>query len=401
MRNVFILGAKRTPIGTFGGSLKDIPAPKLAALVIKESLKQAKVSHEEVDEVIVGNILMAGQGMGPGRQASIYAGIPSEVPAYTVNMMCASGMKSIMIGATDIALGEADLVVAAGMENMSQAPFLVPYKVRFGAKFGNMELLDHMIWDGLRDVFNGIHMGLTAEVLAEEFEITREEQDMFAYESQMKARKAIEEGRFKEEIVPVEIVEKKEKRIFSIDEHPRPNVTLEKLSSLKPVFKENGTVTAGNASGINDGASSVILASEEFVEKKGLKPLARIVAWSQAGVDPLRMGLGPVPATEKVLKKAKLSFQDLELIELNEAFAAQSLAVIKKWCEIFGVSKDWIMSRLNVNGGAIALGHPIGASGNRIVVTLIYEMKRRNLKLGLATLCVGGGMGTSLLIEIL
>ena len=401
MRNVFILGAKRTPIGTFGGSLKDIPAPKLAALVIKESLKQAKVSHEEVDEVIVGNILMAGQGMGPGRQASIYAGIPSEVPAYTVNMMCASGMKSIMIGATDIALGEADLVVAAGMENMSQAPFLVPYKVRFGAKFGNMELLDHMIWDGLRDVFNGIHMGLTAEVLAEEFEITREEQDMFAYESQMKTKRAMEEGRFKEEIVPVEIVEKKEKRIFSIDEHPRPNVTLEKLSSLKPVFKENGTVTAGNASGINDGASSVILASEEFVEKKGLKPLARIVAWSQAGVDPLRMGLGPVPATEKVLKKAKLSFQDLELIELNEAFAAQSLAVIKKWCEIFGVSKDWIMSRLNVNGGAIALGHPIGASGNRIVVTLIYEMKRRNLKIGLATLCVGGGMGTSLLIEIL
>jgi len=401
VRNVFILGAKRTPIGTFGGSLKDIPAPKLAALVIKESLKQAKVSHEEVDEVIVGNILMAGQGMGPGRQASIYAGIPSEVPAYTVNMMCASGMKSIMIGATDIALGEADLVVAAGMENMSQAPFLVPYKVRFGAKFGNMELLDHMIWDGLRDVFNGIHMGLTAEVLAEEFEITREEQDMFAYESQMKTKRAIEEGRFKEEIVPVEIVEKKEKRIFSIDEHPRPNVTLEKLSSLKPVFKENGTVTAGNASGINDGASSVILASEEFVEKKGLKPLARIVAWSQAGVDPLRMGLGPVPATEKVLKKAKLSFQDLELIELNEAFAAQSLAVIKKWCEIFGVSKDWIMSRLNVNGGAIALGHPIGASGNRIVVTLIYEMKRRNLKIGLATLCVGGGMGTSLLIEIL
>ena len=401
MRDVFILGAKRTPIGTFGGSLKDIPAPKLAALVIKESLKQAKISPEEVDEVVVGNILMAGQGMGPGRQASIYAGIPSEVPAYTVNMMCASGMKSIMIGATDIALGEADLVVTAGMENMSQAPFLVPYKVRFGTKFGNMELLDHMIWDGLRDVFNGVHMGLTAEVLAEEFEITREEQDTFAYESQMKARKAIEEGRFKEEIVSVEVVEKKEKRIFSIDEHPRPNVTLEKLSSLKPVFKENGTVTAGNASGINDGASSVILASEEFVEKKGLKPLAKIVAWSQAGVDPLRMGLGPVPATEKVLKKAKLSFQDLELIELNEAFAAQSLAVIKKWCEIFGVSRDWIMSRLNVNGGAIALGHPIGASGNRIVVTLIYEMKRRNLKIGLATLCAGGGMGTSLLIEIL
>lgn len=401
MRNVFILGAKRTPIGNFGGSLKNISASKLASLVIEESLKQAKVSCNEVDEVIVGNILMAGQGMGPGRQASIYAGIPSDVPAYTVNMMCASGMKAIMIGATDIALGEVDLVVAAGMENMSQAPFLVPYKTRFGAKFGNIELLDHMIWDGLRDVFNGIHMGLTAEILAEEFKITRQEQDLFAYESQMKAKEAIEKEKFKEEIVPVEIVEKKVRNVLSVDEYPRRDVTLEKLASLKPAFKENGTVTAGNASGINDGASSVILASEEFVEKKGLKPLAKIIAWSQVGVDPLKMGLGPVPATENVLKKARLSFQDLELIELNEAFAAQSLAVIRKWCEIFGVSRDWVMNRLNVNGGAIALGHPIGASGNRIVVTLIYEMMRRKLKLGLATLCVGGGMGTALLIEML
>lgn len=401
MRNVFILGAKRTPIGNFGGSLKNISASKLASLVIEESLKQAKVSCNEVDEVIVGNILMAGQGMGPGRQASIYAGIPSDVPAYTVNMMCASGMKAIMIGATDIALGEVDLVVAAGMENMSQAPFLVPYKTRFGAKFGNIELLDHMIWDGLRDVFNGIHMGLTAEILAEEFKITRQEQDLFAYESQMKAKEAIEKEKFKEEIVPVEIVEKKVRNVLGVDEYPRRDVTLEKLASLKPAFKENGTVTAGNSSGINDGASSVILASEEFVEKKGLKPLAKIISWSQIGVDPLKMGLGPVPATENVLKKARLSFQDLELIELNEAFAAQSLAVIKKWCEIFGVSRDWVMNRLNVNGGAIALGHPIGASGNRIVVTLIYEMMRRKLKLGLATLCAGGGMGTALLIEML
>jgi len=397
--NVYIIGARRTAIGTFGGSLRDVPAPQLAATAIKEALKQAGVPPEEVDEAIVGNILMAGQGMGPGRQASIYAGIPAEKPAYTVNMLCGSGMKAIMIGATDITVGEADIVVAAGMENMSEAPYLVPYRARFGSRFGNMELVDHMVWDGLTDVFNGVHMGLTAETLAEEFNISREEQDLFAYESQMKAKRAIETGRLKDEIVPITVKTRKGEVVFDTDEHPRFDVTLEKLAQLKPAFKKDGTVTAGNASGINDGASAVILASERAVEKLGLKPLARVVGWAQAGVDPMRMGIGPVPATEKLLAKTGYSFNDIELIELNEAFAAQSLAVIKGWEKLFGVSREGILKKLNVNGGAIAFGHPIGASGNRIVVTLFYEMKKRDVRLGLATLCIGGGMGTAVLIE--
>lgn len=396
---VYIVGAKRTAIGTFGGSLKDVPASKLAATAIKAALQQAGVQPEEVDETIVGNILMAGQGMGPGRQASIYSGIPAEKPGYTVNMLCGSGMKAIMIGATDIVLGEADVVVAAGMESMSQSPYLVPYRTRFGSKFGNMELVDHMIWDGLTDVFNGVHMGVTAEALAEEFNISREEQDLFAFESQMKAKRAIESGRLKDEIVPVTVKTRKGEVIFDTDEHPRFDVTLEKLAQLKPAFKKDGTVTAGNSSGINDGASAVILASEKAVERLNLKPLAKIVGWAQAGVDPMRMGVGPVPATEKLLKKSGRSFRDVELVELNEAFAAQSLAVIKSWVKLFGVSEEEILKKTNVNGGAIAFGHPIGASGNRIVVTLLYEMKKRELNLGLATLCIGGGMGTAILLE--
>lgn len=396
---VYILGAKRTAIGTFGGSLKDIPAPQLGAIAAKAAIEQAGVPVEDFDETIVGCILQAGQGMGPGRQVGIYAGIPAEKPGYTVNMLCGSGMKAVMIGATDIELGEADLVLAGGIENMSQAPFLLSYKARFGLRFGAQELQDHMILDGLTDVFNKVHMGLTAEALAEEFGISREEQDEFAYNSQMKAKAAIEAGRFKDEIVPVEVPDKKGVKIFDTDEHPRFDTTLESLAKLKPAFKPNGTITAGNASGINDGGSAIVIASERYVGKNGLKPLARIVAWAQAGVDPMRMGFGPVPATEKVLKKAGLSFQDIELIELNEAFAAQSLAVIKGWEKAFGVTKDWILQRTNVNGGAIALGHPIGASGNRIIVTLLYEMKRRRAKYGLATLCIGGGMGTAIIVE--
>jgi acetyl-CoA C-acetyltransferase len=399
MSKVYIVGAKRTAIGTFGGSLKDVPAVKLAVETVKASLKQANVEPEDVEETIVGNILMAGQGMGPGRQVSVYSGIPVEVPAFTVNMLCASGMKAIMIGATDISLGEVNLVVSAGMENMSQAPFLLPYQIRFGKKFGNIDVQDHMLLDGLTDVFNNVHMGLTAEKLAEEYQITREEQDEFAYMSQMKAKNAITSGRFKDEIVPIEVKAGKENKIFDTDEHPRFDVTMEKLSKLKPAFKKDGTVTAGNSSGINDGASAVILASEKYVQEKALKPLARILAWSQAGVEPIKMGIGPVPAVEKVLKKADMSFQDIELIELNEAFAAQSLAVIKGWSKLFGVSKEEIIQKTNVNGGAIALGHPIGASGNRIVVSLLYEMIKRNLKIGLATLCVGGGMGTAIIVE--
>ena len=396
---VYILGAKRTAIGTFLGSLKDVPASQLGAIAAKAAIAQSSIPVEDVDETIVGCILTAGQGMGPGRQVSIYAGIPVEKPGYSVNMLCGSGMKAVMVGATDIELGEADVVLAGGIENMSQAPYLLSYKARYGVKSGPLDLQDHMLLDGLTDVFNRIHMGLTAEALVEEFGISREEQDEFAYNSQIKAKAAIQSGRFADEITPVEIPDKKGVKIFDTDEHPRLDVTMESLAKLRPAFKQNGTVTAGNASGINDGGSALVIASDRYVERKNLKPLARIVAWAQAGVEPIRMGFGPVPATEKVLKKAGLSFQDIELIELNEAFAGQSLAVIKGWEKAFGVSKEWIMQRTNVNGGGIALGHPIGASGNRIIVTLIYEMKKRGLKYGLATLCIGGGMGTAVIIE--
>jgi len=396
---VYILGAKRTAIGTFLGSLKDVPASQLGAISAKAAIAQSSIPVEDFDETIVGCILTAGQGMGPGRQVGIYAGIPVEKPGYGVNMLCGSGMKAVMVGATDIELGEADVVLAGGIENMSQAPYLLSYKARYGVKSGPLDLQDHMLLDGLTDVFNRIHMGLTAEALVEEFGISREEQDEFAYNSQMKAKAAIQSGRFVDEITPVEIPDKKGVKIFDTDEHPRLDVTMESLAKLRPAFKQNGTVTAGNASGINDGGSALVIASDRYVERKNLKPLARIVAWAQAGVEPIRMGFGPVPATEKVLKKAGLSFQDIELIELNEAFAGQSLAVIKGWEKAFGVSKEWIMQRTNVNGGGIALGHPIGASGNRIIVTLIYEMKKRGLKYGLATLCIGGGMGTAVIIE--
>ncbi len=396
---VYILGAKRTAIGTFLGSLKDVPASQLGAISAKAAIAQSSIPVEDFDETIVGCILTAGQGMGPGRQVSIYAGIPVEKPGYSVNMLCGSGMKAVMVGATDIELGEADVVLAGGIENMSQAPYLLSYKARYGVKSGPLDLQDHMLLDGLTDVFNRIHMGLTAEALVEEFGISREEQDEFAYNSQMKAKAAIQSGRFVDEITPVEIPDKKGVKIFDTDEHPRLDVTMESLAKLRPAFKQNGTVTAGNASGINDGGSALVIASDRYVERKNLKPLARIVAWAQAGVEPIRMGFGPVPATEKVLKKAGLSFQDIELIELNEAFAGQSLAVIKGWEKAFGVSKEWIMQRTNVNGGGIALGHPIGASGNRIIATLIYEMKKRGLKYGLATLCIGGGMGTAVIIE--
>ncbi|ACR79316.1 acetyl-CoA C-acetyltransferase [Kosmotoga olearia] len=397
-RRVFIVGAKRTAIGVFGGSLKSISAPKLGSIAIKAAIDQAGVEPSDINEVIVGNVLMAGQGMGPARQSSIYAGIPVEVPAYTVHMVCGSGMKSIIIGAKDIAYGEADLVVAGGMENMSQAPYLVDYKARFGAKFGDMKMTDHMVFDGLTDIFNQVHMGITAEEIASRFEISREEQDEYALESQNRARAAIAAGKFKDEIVPVEVVEKKQTRIFDTDEGPR-ETSIEKLARLRPAFKKDGTVTAGNSSTINDGASAVILASEDYVKAHGLKPLAEVIAWGQGGVDPMVMGLGPVPATDNALKYAGLKFTDIDLIEANEAFAVQTLGVIRKWNEMYGVSKDYVIERANVNGGAIALGHPIGCSGNRIVVTLLYEMMKRGVELGLATLCIGGGMGTAIIIK--
>ena len=396
---VFVVGAKRTPIGKFGGIFKNVPATELAKLASKAAIDQAGLEPSQIDEAIFGNVLMAGEGMGPARQVSIGVGMPVEVPAYTVNMVCGSGMKSLMLGAQDIASGEARIVLTGGMENMSQAPYLLPYKARFGMKFGDVRLVDSMIHDGLMDVFNNVHMGLTAEYLAEKFGISREEQDEFAYWSQMKTKKAMEKGKFEEEIVPVKVKMKGEEVEVSRDEHPRPDVTLEKLAALKPAFKEGGTVTAGNSSGINDGASAIVLASGKMVENLGLKPLARVVAWAQAGVDPMEMGLGPVPAVKKLLEKTNLMFSDIDLIELNEAFAAQSIAVMREWSRIFGVDEGRIQERLNVNGGAIALGHPIGATGNRIIVTLLYELKRQRLEWGIATLCIGGGMGTAVLIQ--
>ncbi|TYB84111.1 MAG: acetyl-CoA C-acetyltransferase [Kosmotoga sp.] len=397
MKKIYIVGAKRTAIGTFGGTLKNVSAVQLGVQASKAALEDASLSAENVDETIMGNILSAGLGMGPGRQISIYSGVPEEKPGYSVNMLCGSGMKTVMIGATDIIMDETEVVLAGGVENMSMAPYLLP-KGRFGYRLGNGEIVDHMVYDGLTDIFNNYHMGVTAENLAEKYNISREEQDEFALESQNRAKKAIENGKFKDEITPVVIKTRKGETVFDTDEHPR-DTNLEKLAKLRPAFKKDGTVTAGNASGINDGASSTILTSEEALDKYGLKPKAELVAFAQAGVNPAYMGYGPVPAIKKVMEKASMKIQDMELIELNEAFAAQSLAVFKGLEEEFGVTKDWLLERTNVNGGAIALGHPIGASGNRIIVTLLYEMEKQDLEYGLASLCIGGGMGTAVIIR--
>jgi acetyl-CoA C-acetyltransferase len=399
MSKVFIVGAKRTAIGTFGGALKEIPANRLGAHVIKAAMQHANVKPDMIDESIMGNVLSAGQGMGPGRQAAIYAGIPVEKAAYSVNILCGSGMKSVMIGSTDIKAGEAQIVAAGGMESMSMAPYMIPSAARFGMKFGNGQIFDHMIVDGLTDVFNNYHMGVTAENIARKYSLSRKEQDDFALASQQKAKQAIESGRFSDEIAPYELKVKKDVVYFAKDEHPRYDTTADSLAKLRPAFLSDGTVTAGNASGINDGASALILASEEAVQKYGLKPLAEIISYAQAGVDPSVMGLGPYPAIKKALEKSGLNLKDIQLLELNEAFAAQSLGVIKELCEAYSLSKEWIMERTNVNGGAIALGHPIGASGNRIIVSLLYEMKKRSLSFGLASLCIGGGMGTAVLIK--
>ena len=399
MEKVYIVGAKRTAIGSFGGTLKDKKAAELGAIAIKGALGQAGITPEQVDQTVVGNVLMAGQGMGPARQAAIYAGIPVEKPAYTVHMVCGSGMKAIMLGANEIKLGNSEIVVTAGMESMSNAPMLLPAKARFGLKFGNIEMIDHMVYDGLTDVFNQYHMGITAENLVEKYGLTREEQDEFAAISQQRAEKAIKEGKFKDEIVPVEVKTKKETKIFDTDEYPRFGTTKETLAKLRPAFKKDGTVTAGNSSGINDGASAIILASESAVKKYGLTPIAEIIAYEQGGVDPSIMGIGPAAAITNLVEKKGIKLEQMELFELNEAFAAQSIAVLKELKEKYGIKEEWMMERTNVNGGAIALGHPIGASGNRITVTLLYEMKKRNLEYGLASLCIGGGMGTAIVIK--
>jgi acetyl-CoA acetyltransferases len=395
----YIVAAKRTAIGKMLGSLTAIPAAELGAIVIKNILEESKIDPAKLDEVIVGNILMAGQKQGVARQAAIKGGIPQEVPAYGVNMICGSGMKSIINAYQAIQSGEAHLILAGGTENMSASGFIMSGDLRLGNKMGDFKAIDHMVCDGLTDAFQGYHMGITAENVAEKYGISRQEQDDFAYLSQQRAIAAIEAGKFKAEIVPVPVPVKKEIVMFDTDEFPNRASTPEKLAGLRPAFKKDGTVTAGNASGINDGASFVLLASEQAVKDYGLTPLVEIVATGQGGVDPAVMGLGPVPAIAKALKKAKLELKDMNVIELNEAFAAQSLGVIKQLCADHNVTPAWIQEHTNLNGGAIALGHPIGASGNRITVSLIHEMKRSGVSYGLASLCIGGGMGTALILK--
>lgn len=425
---VVIVSGVRTAIGNFGGSLKDVPVVKLGSIVIKEALKKAglrpvtgeklrkycpeglkdvsvtelekkcydydnSLQEVQVDEVIMGNVLQGGQGQNTARQASIYAGVPKETPAFTVNKVCASGLKAIMLGAQSIKLGEAEVVVAGGMENMSQTPYGLP-KARWGYRMdvnAKGELLDLMVFDGLWEIFYGYHMGLTAENIAEKYKISRREQDEIGFLSHQRARKAIAEGTFKDEIVPVVIPQKKgEPVIFETDERPM-ETSLEKMAKLPPVFKENGTVTAGNASGINDAAAAVVLMSEKKAEEMGLKPYATIKCYASGGVDPAYMGLGPIPAVKKVLEKAETTIKDIDVVELNEAFAAQFIACQRE------LNLD--IEKTNLHGSGIALGHPIGCTGARLVVTMMHEMKKRNLKTGLAALCIGGGQGMAMLLE--
>ena len=399
MKKVFIVAAKRTAVGKFMGSLSSFNPGELGAIVIKEIIKESGISPENVDSVIVGNILSAGQMQGVARQASILGGIPKEVPAYSINMVCGSGMKAVMNGYAEILSGAADIIIAGGTESMSNAGFVLPGGIRNGIKMGNIQAIDHMVCDGLTDAFNKYHMGITAENIAEKYGITREDQDAFSFASQQKAIKAVDSGAFDKEIVTVEIVSKKETIRFNKDEFPNRASTPEKLAMLKPAFKKDGTVTAGNASGVNDGASFVMIAGEEAVQKYGLKPMAEIISCGQGGVDPAYMGLGPVPAIRKALKNAGLKLSEIDIIELNEAFAAQALGVIAELTEEHQVSREWIDEHTNINGGAIALGHPIGASGNRIIVSLVHELKATGKKIGLASLCIGGGMGTAIVIK--
>ncbi|NLG33579.1 MAG: acetyl-CoA C-acetyltransferase [Syntrophomonadaceae bacterium] len=390
-REVVLVGACRTPVGTFGGALKDEPAVELGRIVMEETLKRSGVAAEMLDEVIFGCVLQAAQGQNVCRQAAIHAGIPKEIPAFTLNKVCGSGLRAVSLAAQVIRAGDADIILAGGMENMSYAPFALE-KARYGYRMNNGTLVDCMIQDGLWEAFNNYHMGITAENVAAQWNISRKDQDEFGFRSQERAAEAIASGRFKDEIVPVVIKGKKGDTVFDTDEHPR-RTTLEKMAGLKPAFKKDGTVTAGNASGINDGAAAVLVMTKEKADELGLRPMARIVSYASGGVDPSIMGVGPIPATRKALSKAGLTVDDLDLIEANEAFASQSLAV--------GRELGWAdhMEKVNVNGGAIALGHPIGASGARILVSLLYEMQKRKSRYGLATLCIGGGMGTAMIVE--
>jgi len=391
MSEVVIVSAVRTPIGSFGGTLEKFSAADLGAIVIREAIKRAGIEPQQVDEVIMGNVLTAAAGQNPARQAAMKAGVPQEVPAWTLNKVCGSGLKSVICGAQAILSGDAEIIVAGGMESMSNSAYALP-KARKGYRMGNDTFVDTMIVDGLTDAFHNIHMGITAENIAEKYNITREMQDALALRSQNRAEAAIKAGAFEEEIVPIEIPQKKgEPLVFAQDEFPRFGTTGENLAKLKPAFKKDGTVTAGNASGINDGAAAVVLMSKEKAEELNLPVLTKIVSWASAGVDPLIMGTGPIPATRKALAKAGLTIEDIDLVEANEAFAAQAAVVMQE----LGMAEE----KTNVNGGAIALGHPIGASGTRILVTLVHELKRKNGQRGLATLCIGGGQGISLIVE--
>ncbi|KGK81480.1 acetyl-CoA C-acetyltransferase [Clostridium sp. HMP27] len=391
MREVVIVGAARTPIGSFGGSLSKLSAIDIGVIAAKEAMKRAGIKPDMVDEVLVGNILSAGLGQNPARQVAIHAGIPDTTPAMTINKLCGSGLRTVSMATQFIKLGDADVILAGGTESMSNAPYLLT-RARWGYKMGDAKVVDSLITDALSDAFHNIHMGITAENIAEQWKLSREEQDKFSHESQVKATKAISEGRFKDEIVPVEIFQKKgDPIIVDTDEYPKADTTVEKLGRLKPAFKQDGTVTAGNASGINDGAAMLVLMAKEKAEELGIKPLATIKSYASAALDPRIMGYGPVPATRKALERAGLTVDDIDLVEANEAFAAQSLSVVRD----LGFNPQIV----NVNGGAIALGHPVGASGARILVTLIYEMMKRDAKTGLATLCIGGGQGTAVIIE--
>ena len=390
MREVVIVSACRTPIGSFGGTLKNVSAADLGAITVKEAVKRAGIAPEMVDEVVYGNVLQAGLGQNVARQVSIKAGLPVETTAVTINIVCGSGLKTVAMAAQAIKSGDADCIVAGGTENMSLAPYVIP-SARWGARMNNGKIIDAMVNDGLWDAFNQYHMGITAENVVEQWGLTREAQDEFAVRSQNLAEAAIKEGKFKDEIVPVEVKKKKETVIVDTDEGPRPGTTKEGIAKLRPAFKKDGIVTAANSSGINDGAAAVVVMSEEKAKELGVTPMATFVAGALGGVDPSIMGVGPVASTKKVLEKTGMNINDFDLIEANEAFAAQSLAVQKD----LGFSNDV----LNVNGGAIALGHPVGASGCRILVTLLHEMQRRDAKTGLATLCIGGGMGCSTIVE--